>query len=820
MTDFVRDILHTFRLIRKAPLFSLYVIVPLALGIGLNGAIFLLLDALLLRPLPVKKPEELVRVVQMVLNLGPRSYYSYDAFEALQLKSTSLTDVIGYADANTAIRDSTGVSRIRCQIVTGNFFTALGVQPLYGRVLTSADSVDAAAEPPVVVSYSYWRRQLQRDPAIVGRTITLEDRPFTVVGVMPQRFNGLEAETSPDIFVPLMAASLVSRTNPDANSFRKFEYSLAARLRPGVSLERARAESAGIVRATLDAQPGTMARDERLELQSIEKGVSLVRPKFASGLLLLMSGVGLLLLMICANVGGLLLARASARREETAVRLAIGATSGRLIRQWLTESLVLTSIGAAVGLCMAIAAAPLLVRALPTVRDAGAAVLTLSLDLRPEGRMLAFAIALCIGCALFAGFPAAFQAAHGNLQASLKSGRGTSRQPLRWILVALQIGLCTFLLTGAGLLVSTFRNLRALDPGFDRDHIVTFSLDPGMAQYTVEQAMSLRSRLLAAVRNLPDVESAGTAGLGLMRGTGIKTTAAPEGQSVPRRDFLNSSLNFVSPEYFETMRIPLLAGRGFRAVEPETKPRRVIVNRAFVRRFFPTMDPIGRKFGIGIERIVPGDYEIIGVVGDAKYRSLREVVPPTIYNFAYSDPKYVAGFILHVRTKGRPESIIQTVRRTLNEIDPRLPFYEIRTLAQEVDATLWAERLLAWLSSVFAAAAVVLATLGVYATLAYAIAQSRKEIGIRVALGARAADVLRLFSARPMRFAGLGVLLGVTGFYAATPAFHSVLYEVSSTDPITVFSAVAAVLIVALAATVVAVSGALRVDPAIVLRDE
>ncbi|HEV8042188.1 MAG TPA: ABC transporter permease [Bryobacteraceae bacterium] len=222
MTDFVRDILHAFRLIRKAPLFSVYVIVPLALGIGLNGAIFLLLDALLLRPLPVTKPEELVRVVQMVQNLGPRSYYSYDAFEALQRKSTSLSGVIGYADANTAVRDSTGVSRIRCQIVTGNFFTALGVQPLYGRVLTSADSLEPASAPPVVVSYSYWRRQLQRDPAIVGRTITLEDRAFTVVGVMPQRFNGLEAETSPDIFVPLMAASLVSRTNPDANSFRKF----------------------------------------------------------------------------------------------------------------------------------------------------------------------------------------------------------------------------------------------------------------------------------------------------------------------------------------------------------------------------------------------------------------------------------------------------------------------------------------------------------------------------------------------------------------------------------------------------------------------
>jgi predicted permease len=341
-----------------------------------------------------------------------------------------------------------------------------------------------------------------------------------------------------------------------------------------------------------------------------------------------------------------------------------------------------------------------------------------------------------------------------------------------------------------------------------------------MAHYTVEQAESLRSRLLNEVRTLPQVQSAGTASIGLMHGTGIKTTVALEGQITPHRDFLNSSLNYVSPEYFDTMRIPLLAGRLFRPDEPESKPLHVIVNRAFVRRFFPNADPLGRKFGIGTDRIVPPEFEIIGVVGNAKYRSLREVVPPTIYNFHYSDPKYVSGFILHVRTKGRPETIIQSVRRALNQIDPRLPFFEIRTLAEEVDATLWAERLLAWLSAIFAMVAAVLATLGVYATLAYAIAQSRREIGIRVALGARAADVLRLFSARPMRFAGIGVLLGITGFYAATPGFRSVLYEVSSTDPITVVSAVAAVLLIALAATIVAVSGALRVDPAIVLRDE
>jgi predicted permease len=595
---------------------------------------------------------------------------------------------------------------------------------------------------------------------------------------------------------------------------------VAARIRPGVALAQARAENESIVKATMNGESGNVVRDEHLEVQPVANGVSVLRPKFATALTLLMCGVGLLLVMICANVGGLLLARASARRGETAVRLAIGATTGRLVRQWLTESLLLTSIGGAAGIFLAFAATPLLVRMLPTLRDLTAAVLTVSVDIRPDARVFGFAILLCIVCALFAGLPAALQTSHANLHSSLQATRASSRRPLRWTLVAVQIGLCTFLLAGAGLLISTFRHLRALDPGFDRDHIVTFSLDPGMAKYTVEQATALRNRLLAAVDGLAGVQSAGTAVIGLMHGTGMKTTVAPEGQITRRSDFLNSSMNFVSPEYFDTMGIPLLAGRNFHADEPESKPWHVIVNRAFVRRFFPAGDAIGHTFGIGTDKIVPGDYEIIGVVGDAKYRSLREVIPPTIYNFRYSDPKYVEGFILHVRTKNRPEGIIQAVRRALNAIDPRLSFYEVRTLAEEVDATLWAERLLAWLSVVFAGVAAVLAALGIYATLAYAIAQSRREIGIRVALGARAGDVLRLFSARPLRFAGLGVLLGAAGFYAATPAFRSVLYEVSPGDPVAIASAVMAVLLIALAATLVAVGGALRVDPSVVLREE
>lgn len=816
---FLRDLLHSLRLIRKSPLFSLYVIAPLALGIGLNGAIFLLLDALLLRPLPVKYPEKLVRLVEIVQVLGPRSYYTYDALEALQQRSTSFSETLGYADANAAVRDSSGASRVRVQVVTGNYFAALGVQPLYGRVLTQAGAFETAAAPPVVLSYPYWRREFHADPNIIGKSLTLADRPFTIVGVMPRAFNGVEVETTPDVRVPLAAAGALQYSS-DAAVYRKLEYGVVARLRPGVSIDKARIESQNIVAAAMKLEEQRSVRDERLEVQPIANGVSLMRPRFQTALILLMSGAGLLLLMICVNVGGLLLARASARSGETAVRLAIGASPGRLLRQWLTEALVLTVIGGAAGLWIAVTIAPLFLRAIPAMRDFTATAMTLTLDLRPDIRLFVFAALLRTVCTLCAGLPAAIQARHANLNDSLKSARATARQPLRWTLVAIQAGLCTFLLAGAGLLISTFRHLQSLDPGFDGQHVVTFSLDANMAHYTSRQADDLKQRLTTAVRELPGVQAAATATLGLMRGTGMKTTAAPEGASPARSDFMNTSLNFVSPEYFETMGIPFMAGRNFRADEPEAKPKPVIVNRAFVRRFFPTGDPIGKTFGTGAFKIATGDNVIIGIVGDAKYRSLRETIPPTVYQLRFSDPRWVDSFILHVRTRNRPEGVIEAVRKSLYSIDPRLPFYEIHTLAEEVDATLWAERLLAGLSTVFSAVAALLATLGVYATLAYAIAQSRREIGIRVALGAHARDLLRLFSARPLRFTALGVALGAAGFYAATPTFRSVLYEVSPGDPVTLLSAAAAVLFIAFAATLVAIRAAVRVAPAAVLREE
>jgi predicted permease len=815
-----QDIRYTLRLSRKSPGFFACVILLLALGIGLNSAIFSLLNALLLRPLPVKEPDRLVRLVQVTPPLGARSYFAYNTYRALAAHARSFSDVFAYHESNAAVRDRIGAHSVRCQIVSGTFFSALGVRPLYGRILLPADELHASDALPAVLSYRYWMQRYAGDPKVIGERLTLQNRVFTVVGVMPRGFHGVQLEAGADVLVPLLAGEGF-HSDTDYNSFSKLDYALFARLRPGVSLPAARAEAESIFKAALEEQfhgnQGYWAIGQ-FQLESIANGVSLLRPKFSSALLLLTGGGALLLLIVCANIGGLLLARTAARQGEIAVRLAVGATRRHLVRQWLTETLLMTCAGGLLGLGTAWAATPLLARALPLVRDLDATLLTMSLDLKPDARLIGFSFLLCLASALVAGLPAAVQATRHDLHAALRAARSTPRQPLRWMLVALQVALCTLLLSVAGLLISTFRQLLALDPGFDRDHVVTFSIDPGTLNYTAQQSRGLRSQLEAAVHELPGVASVGIASRGLMRGTGVKTTYALAGQKAAAGEFLNTSLNRISPEYFDSMGIRLVAGRNFKVDELPAKPRQAIVNQAFVRHFFLNGNPIGKTFGQGGNWVSQGSHEIIGVVSDAKYRSLREAMQPTAYeSWAPADND---SFILHVRTRNDPKAIIEPVRRALRSIDPRLPFDEIHTLAEEVDASLWAERMLAWLSAAFSAIAAIMAALGVFGALAYAIAQSKREIGIRIALGASSAEVVRMLSAKPLKFAGLGVFAGILAYVAVAPAFAGVLYGVSATNPLPAACAAAAVLLTALAASLGAALKALRVNPAAVLREE
>jgi predicted permease len=492
------------------------------------------------------------------------------------------------------------------------------------------------------------------------------------------------------------------------------------------------------------------------------------------------------------------------------------------VRQMLTESFLISGLGGAGGLAIAFLSAPVLVRALPPVRDAAAASLPLSLRIQPDLRVLVFSLLLCLATTLLFGPIPAIAASREDLHSTLRSARASGGWRGRQILVVIEVALCTLLLAGAGLLVRTFRQLQDLDSGFDRDHIVTFSTDPRLNNYTPQQANLLRDALLERVRALPGVRSTALAGIGLMRGTGIKMTIGPAGQKPSPADFLNASLNVITPEYFDTMGVRLAAGRGFLGNEKADLSRRspVIVNQTFARRFFPREDPIGKAFGMGMNVAVKDDYEIIGVVSDAKYRSLREPIQPTFYRLFLPDPKVSAPFILHVRTNVPPESVIEPVRQIFHSIDPALPIIEIHTLAEEISATLWSERLVAALASIFGALAALLAAVGLYGLLAYAVAQRTREIGIRVALGAAPSSIFIWIGSEALVMTAAGVLIGLAATFALAPAVRSLLYGVAPNDAGALIGSAVFVALIAVLAAGIPIARALRVDPAIALRQE
>ena len=552
-----------------------------------------------------------------------------------------------------------------------------------------------------------------------------------------------------------------------------------------------------------------------MSLDPLDRGTSLLRDRFGTALKMLIASVGLLLLMVCANVAGLLLARSAARREEIAVRLAMGATRARLVRQMLTESCLLAVLGSAAGLLLALVATPLLVRALPPIRDLYTARLALSLDLTPDRRVMLFSIAISAITVLLFGLAPAIAAARNTLDSVLRGTRSAAGWRGRQALIVFQIALCTVLLAGAGLLVRTFEQLRSVDPGFDRDHLVTFTTDPSLAAYTATQAKALRLALIDRVRHMPGVESVAVASRPLMRGSGVKMTVVPAGQHVTPADFLNTSTNSVTAGYFDTLGMRILNGRDLTDADNRSKVVRVAVNQAFAARFFHGVDPVGSRFG---NRGEADQFEIVGVVSDARYRSLREPMTPTFYNLWRDDE--VQPMQLEVRTRVRPQSIIEPVRQAMAALDPALPFTEIETMSDEVEASTAGERLTAALASIFGALAAALAAIGIYGLLAYAVAQRRREIGIRMALGARPLDIGEMIGTQALIMVVAGIALGLGASRLAGPWIRALLYGIAPWDPVSLMLAALFVATVAAAATAIPALRATRVEPASALRQE
>ncbi|MEI9972539.1 MAG: ABC transporter permease [Ignavibacteriota bacterium] len=806
------DLRNALRTLLKSPGFTFLAALLLAIGIGANAVIYGALDAILLRTLPVRHPEQLVRMVQDVPRLGRRSDFPYSLYRDLLEHSTTLATVFGQEEMQVAMDNPAPAEEVRVHLLTPEFFDALSIDALIGRRLTAADAVDSPGTPPAVLSYGFWRRRFSGDPHVTGRTLRIHGHTLVIVGVLPRGANGISIETAPDVCVPLRTAPLF-QTASNIVPMESRYLDLGARLKPGVTRQRAQQEVRAMWLRSIENDKS--ARTEPLELDSLEHGTSILRQKFSGALRLLIAAVALLQLLVCANLAGLLVARGARRSNEIAIRLAIGATRSRLVRQMLAESAVLTALGATGGIALAYFAAPLLVRGLPPVRDLATTRLTLTLDFEPNGRVLLYSIVVSAVTALLFGMAPAWSAARVSLDSVLRGARSSTGWKGRQLLLVLQIALCTLLLAGAGLMVRSFRQLR-LDAGFAPAQVVSFTANPFLAGYPEEQTATLRRSLVERVRQLPGVESVAAASRAVMRGSGIKMTIAPTGLRVGPGDFLNTSFNHITPDYFDTMGMHMLSGRDFAGADTgRSKPVPVVVNQAFVRHFFPSADPVGRSFGSGTAGTTAGsEFEIIGVVSDAHYRSLREPVPPVFYQ-----PLVAGDFTLAVRTRRRPESLIQPVREALSALDAAIGFSEVHTLAEEVDDSAAPERLTAILASVFALFAALLASVGLYGLLAFAVAQRQREIGIRMALGAQPRSIAQLVGGQALVLVAVGVALGLAGALLLAPMASALLYGVAPSDPLSMAAAAALVTLVAAIAALIPATRAARVDPAIALRD-
>lgn len=796
------------RTLTNTPFFALGVVLLLALGLSACVVIFALTDAILLRPLPVRAPGELYRFVSVRPPLPERGDFRMEEFEAWKTQlNRHIREMFAWSSARLAIRVGQVAEQAQVDFVSDNFYAALGVSPAVGTLSTQ----------DVVLSHAYWQRRFAGDPTVIGRTLEIDGRAVVIAGVTARGFNGLTLETSPDLRLPL--SWLRHASLPLESS--AFTLEVAGRIDPDGNRESIRLQAESIWAETHKLlEPADPLLRATLAFQPASRGISRLRGQFGGVLWVLLVGVSLLLLIVCSNVAGLQLARGTGRRAELALRAALGATRMDLVRPLLAESLLLLGAAATSACGLTFFVLPLLVRALPPLRDFGTARLTMELDFTPDLRVAGFAIVVSTLTVLLCGLlPALASARTPNLQGELKSTVPGSH----WLILA-QVVLYTILLCGAWPLLLTLQRLRDLDPGFDADRILTFTLHTDMAKYDATQIRALQFRLKEGARVLPGIESVAIGTRGLMRGSGQKSTVLPAGASFRQQDFMNTSLNSVSAEYFATMGMTWLAGHGFRGNEdPGAKiAKPVVVNETFARRLGPhgsqPVGVLGARFGVGWRNGEPAgpEFEVIGVVSDTKYRSLREPFQPVLYGPLGADPSLV----LHVRMRENadPNLIIDPIRRILTEIDPRLRFSEIATLSTETANSIWPERAAAFVAFLLAALSMLIAGAGLYAVVAYSAIQRRREIGIRMALGALPRDIVAIMLRRVVGLSVAGIAMGLACAWALAPRIAPVLFEVSPTAPWLLLTAAATAFFTTVASALLPAALAARLAPSDVLR--
>src|SRR5262245_52657648 len=827
MGSFIQDLRFGVRMLLKSKMFTLVAMLSLALGIGANTAIFSLINAMMLRPLPVKNPQELA-IFSSVREKGPGYGFSYPLYERFRDRNQSFTGVIAGSfirRVRLIVNESGAVESAREQRVSGNFFSMLGVGAVVGRMFTEADDNGAPAQPAAVISYEFWKRRFGLDLGAVGRKISINDTPLVIVGVAPPGFSGFEVGARPDLWRPIRASNAPDELNSTTYPWLR----VMGRLRPGANAAQAQAEMDVILQRHLDEFDFPNVRKDAMTLFvgnafRLETGSSgyTLRKQFREPLLILMTTVALVLLIACVNVANLLMARAATRRKEISVRLAVGAGRFRLIRQLLTESLLLAMIGGVAGLLFSRLCARALLAYLPE-QTRGA------LDIAPDARVLGFTLGISVLTALLFGLAPAWRSTRIDLTASLKdqSGASASRSRLAFnkLLVVTQVALSLFLLIGAGLFVRSLRNLRSLDVGFDYENIVQFSIDPGDG-YNLAQRVNLNRQILSRLEALPGARSATLSYSGLLGQDGIVMWVTLPGDAKRPEDNPPCQFQRVGPRFFETMKMPILAGREFgpqdeRPSPPSdqssSKPRplHAVINQKMARYYFGDENPVGKR----LISSGPGEIEIIGVAKGAKYTSLREPAPHTFYLYYFGQPT-PSDMTLHLRTGGDAIDYVGTIQRLVREIDPQLQVMDLRTMTNVVDESLMHERFIAQTASAFSLFALLLACVGLYGVMSYAVTRRTNEIGVRMALGATAHDVTRLVMREVALLVVLGVVIGMTAAVATTRFVSAMLFNLEPTDPLTLTLATSLMICVAALAGYLPARRAAQVDPMIALRHE
>ena len=803
------DLQFALRNLRRSPLFTFVAVASLALGIGANTAIFTLIDQLMLRLLPVRDPNQLVMIwstgPHMGSNRGARAS-SYPMYQDYQRLAKAFSYVFCRLETSTSVSFNGQTERVDAELVSGNYFQALGVNPAAGRVFSpEQDDRVYKGQPSVVLGYPYWMSRFAGDPGVVGRKIIVDNYPMTIVGVSAAGFLGLDPSHTPQIRIPIQMKPLMTPGWDDMGDRRSQWIQMFARLRPGFTLDSAKASLQPLFHQILvDELARPEMRDtndyyrkrflaRQVRMEAAATGYSQMRQSYSTALVVLMCMVGLVLLIACFNVANLLIAQAMARQKEMAVRLAVGASRGQIVTQLLIESLLLSAAGGLAGLFLAIGIIRMLLSFLPT----GGSPLMLSAN--PDLRILAFNAGLALLTGLLFGLAPALQSMRVDLWSTLKDvvgaiagGSGSVR--LRKILVTAQVAFSFLLLAGAGLFVKTLANLKETNAGFrDIDNLATFQVDPALSGYDIPRIKEFYRRLLQDIQMVPGVKSAAYAMVPVLSGGEWDSSMSVEGHRIKDGEDMQAFMNGISGDYWKTMGVPLLAGRDFDSRDDGKKITVAIVNRKFATHFFGSESPIGRHVGFGEGPKTKLEIEIIGVTEDSLYEGPREGIHRQVF-VPFRQADYPAGVSFYVRTSLDSKSLFSALRDKVRAIDPAMPIFEMKTLENQLDDTLSTERLIAVLSAAFGVLATLLAALGLYGVMAFVVARRTKEIGLRMALGASQGGVVWMVLREALALLGIGLAVGVPSAFLLSRYVSSQLFGVKPTD---VWTAAAALLILA-----------------------